>query len=133
MKFLVPNYSCLHNSCLGGYCPQIPVLSVLCPQLNLLNSPPRQKSWVRHWSHPGRPESSANLSENLKSRKDIPSKLEGKKQNTECNDMNRKRIKSVYLSKFNLNFCVGLNLVEINLHQFLLYTEDHKSSPVGKV
>ena len=27
MKFLVPNYSC----------PQIPILSVLCPQLNLLN------------------------------------------------------------------------------------------------
>ena len=37
MKFLVPNYSCL----------QIPVLSVLCPQLNLLN-PPEQNSWVRH-------------------------------------------------------------------------------------
>ena len=32
MKFLVPNYSC----------PQIPVLSLLCPQLNLLN-PPRKK------------------------------------------------------------------------------------------
>ena len=38
MKFLVPNYSC----------PQIPVLSVLCPQLNLLN-PPEQNSWVCHW------------------------------------------------------------------------------------
>ena len=22
----------------------------LCPQLNLLNPPPEQKSWVRHWS-----------------------------------------------------------------------------------
>ena len=32
MKFLVPNYSC----------PQIPVLSVLCPKFNLLN-PPRTK------------------------------------------------------------------------------------------
>jgi len=40
MKFLVPNYSCLQNPCLGGYRPQIPVLSVLCPQLNLLNPPP---------------------------------------------------------------------------------------------
>jgi len=29
MKFLVPNYSCLQNPLLGGYRPQIPVLSVL--------------------------------------------------------------------------------------------------------
>jgi len=29
MKFLAPNYSCLHNLWLGGYRPQIPVLSVL--------------------------------------------------------------------------------------------------------
>ena len=36
MKFLVPNYSCLQNPWLGGYRPQIPVLSVLCPQLDLL-------------------------------------------------------------------------------------------------
>jgi len=43
MKFLVPNYSCLQNSWLGGYRPQIPVLSVLCPQLNLLNTPPPNK------------------------------------------------------------------------------------------
>jgi len=42
MKLLVPNYSCLQNPLLGGYCPQIPVLSVLSPQLNLLN-PPRTK------------------------------------------------------------------------------------------
>jgi len=37
MNFLVPNYSCLQNPWLGGYRHQIPVLSVLCPQLNLLN------------------------------------------------------------------------------------------------
>ena len=44
MKFLVPNYSCLQNPWLGGYYrPQIPVLSALCPQLNLLNPPPRTK------------------------------------------------------------------------------------------
>ena len=49
MKFLVPNYSCLQNPWLGGYRPKIPVLSVLCPQLNLLNlPPPEQNSWVRH-------------------------------------------------------------------------------------
>jgi len=42
MKFLVPNYSCLQNPWLRGYRPQIPVLSVLCPQLNLLN-PSRKK------------------------------------------------------------------------------------------
>ena len=42
MKFLVPNYSGLQNPWLGGYRPQIPVLSVLCPQLNLLN-PPQNK------------------------------------------------------------------------------------------
>jgi len=29
MKFLVPNYSCIQNSWLGNYRPQIPVLSVL--------------------------------------------------------------------------------------------------------
>ena len=43
MKFLVPNYSCLQNPWLGGYRPQIPFLFVLCPQLNLLNSPRRKK------------------------------------------------------------------------------------------
>ena len=47
MKFVVPNYSCLQSPWLGGYRPQIPVLSVLCPQLNLLN-PPKQNPWVRH-------------------------------------------------------------------------------------
>jgi hypothetical protein len=48
MKFIVPNYSCLQNPWLGGYRPQIPVLSVLCTQLNLLN-PPEKNSWLRHW------------------------------------------------------------------------------------
>ena len=43
MKFLVPNYSCLQNPWLGGYHPQIPVLSVLCPQLKLLKGPPPNK------------------------------------------------------------------------------------------
>ena len=38
MKFLVPNYSRLQNPWLGGYCPQIPVLSVLRSQLSLLTS-----------------------------------------------------------------------------------------------
>jgi len=42
MKFLVPNYSCLQNPWPGGCRPQIPVLSVLCPQLNLLNPPPNK-------------------------------------------------------------------------------------------
>ena len=41
MKFLIPNHSCLQKPWLGGHRPQIPVLSVLCPQLNLLN--PRTK------------------------------------------------------------------------------------------
>ena len=50
LKFPVPNYSCLQNSWLWGYRPHIPVLSVLCPQLNLLNPPTQeQNSWVRHW------------------------------------------------------------------------------------
>ena len=52
MKFLVPNYSCLQNPWLGGYRPQIPILSVLSPQLNLLNPPPPKKipvySTVQH-------------------------------------------------------------------------------------
>jgi hypothetical protein len=39
MKFFVLNYSCLQNPWLGGYRPQIPVLSVHYPQLNLLNPP----------------------------------------------------------------------------------------------
>ena len=45
MKFLVPNYKLQlpPDSRLGGYRPQIPVL---CPQLNLLNTPPQNKiSW----------------------------------------------------------------------------------------
>ena len=44
MKFLVPIYSFLQNPCLGGYCPQIPILSVFCPQMNLFNphSPPNK-------------------------------------------------------------------------------------------
>ena len=48
MKILLTNYSCLQNPRLGGYCPQIPVLSVLCSQLNLLSPPPEQNSWLRH-------------------------------------------------------------------------------------
>ena len=52
MKFLVPNYSYLQNPWLGGYRPRIPVLSVLCPKLNLLNPPPEQNSWVRHCGEP---------------------------------------------------------------------------------
>jgi len=43
MKFLVPNYSYLQNLWLGGYRPQIPIFSVLCPQLNLLNPLPLNK------------------------------------------------------------------------------------------
>ena len=42
MKFFVPNYICLQNPWLGGYRSQMPVLSVLCPQLNLL-TPHRTK------------------------------------------------------------------------------------------
>jgi len=49
MKFLVPIYSCLQNHWLWGYRPQIPVLSVLRPQLNLLTPPSvEQSSLVRH-------------------------------------------------------------------------------------
>ena len=48
MKFLASIYSCLQHPSLGGYNPQILVLSILCPQLNLLN-PSEQNSWVRHW------------------------------------------------------------------------------------
>ena len=43
MKFLVSNYSCLQNPWMRGYLPQIPVLSVLCPELNLLKPPPGTK------------------------------------------------------------------------------------------
>ena len=43
MKFLLPNYSCLQNPWIGGYRPQIPALSLLCPQLNLLTPPPTNK------------------------------------------------------------------------------------------
>jgi hypothetical protein len=42
MKFLVPNYSCLQNPWLWGYRPQIPVLSLLCPQLKLWTPPPEK-------------------------------------------------------------------------------------------
>jgi len=53
MEFLVPNYSCLQNPWPESYCPQIPVLSILCPQMNLLNSPRKKNSWVRHWCNLG--------------------------------------------------------------------------------
>ena len=46
MKFLVPNYSCLHNPWLGGYCHQIPVLNWTC--WTPPPPPPEQNSWVRH-------------------------------------------------------------------------------------
>ena len=39
MKLLVRNYSCLQNPRQVGYRNQIPVLSVLCSQLKLLNPP----------------------------------------------------------------------------------------------
>jgi hypothetical protein len=42
MKFLVPNYSCLQNPWLGDCRLQIPVISVLCPQLNMLNHSPNK-------------------------------------------------------------------------------------------
>ena len=45
IKFLVSNYSCLQNPWLGGYRPQIPVISFL----NWICwTPPEQNSWVRH-------------------------------------------------------------------------------------
>jgi hypothetical protein len=38
------------NPWLGGYRPQIPILSALCPQVNFLTPPPPKKtSWVRNW------------------------------------------------------------------------------------
>ena len=51
MKFLVPNYSCLQNSLLGGYRPPPDPLS-LCPlsSTEFVETPPEQNSWVRHWS-----------------------------------------------------------------------------------
>jgi len=47
MKFVVPNYSYLQNPWLGGYHPQIPALSVLCPQMNLLDKIPGNATGVR--------------------------------------------------------------------------------------
>ena len=50
MKFLVHTKLQLPPEPLTRGCrTQIPVLSVRCPQLNLLN-PPEQNSWVRHCS-----------------------------------------------------------------------------------
>jgi hypothetical protein len=48
---LITHFQIEWNPRLGGYRPQIPVLSALCPQLNLLTPPPptRKNSWVRHW------------------------------------------------------------------------------------
>ena len=48
MKFLVPNYSCHQNPWLGGYRPQIPVLSVL-NWICWTPSPPNKIPRVRHW------------------------------------------------------------------------------------
>jgi len=50
MKFRVPNSSYLQDPWLGGYCPQIHILSVLCPLLNFLNPSPTEKNfWESHW------------------------------------------------------------------------------------
>ena len=46
MKFLVPIYSCLKNPWLGGYRPQIPVLSSVLTWVCW--TPPEQNSWERH-------------------------------------------------------------------------------------
>ena len=46
IKFLVPNYSCIQNPWLVGHRPQIPVLSVLCLKLNLLNPPPAEQKFL---------------------------------------------------------------------------------------
>ena len=51
MKLLVPNYSCLQNPWLGGYRPQIPVLSVLAPQLNFF-TPPTPTPWTKFQGMP---------------------------------------------------------------------------------
>ena len=43
IKFLVPNYSCLQNLWLGGYCPQVSVLNWICwtpPWTKFLGTPP---------------------------------------------------------------------------------------------
>ena len=51
MKFLVPNYSCLQNPCLGGY--RLPDPRFLCPlsSTEFVEPPtPEQNSWVRHCS-----------------------------------------------------------------------------------
>ena len=48
MKYLVPNYSCLQNPWLVSYALPIPLLSVLCPQLDFWKT--QKKCWVRHWS-----------------------------------------------------------------------------------
>jgi len=42
IKFIVPNYSCLQNPWLGGYHPQVPVLSVL-NWICWTSSPPHPK------------------------------------------------------------------------------------------
>jgi hypothetical protein len=52
MTFLVPNYSCLQNSWLCGYHPQIPVICPLSSTEFVEHPPPpRKKSWVRHCSN----------------------------------------------------------------------------------
>ena len=49
MKFLVPNYSCFQNPCLGGLPP--PDSRSLCPLSSneFVEPPPERNSWVRHW------------------------------------------------------------------------------------
>jgi len=51
MKFLVPKYSSLQNPWLGDYRPQIPILSVLSPQLNLLNPPKKIPGYATAYNH----------------------------------------------------------------------------------
>ena len=47
MKFLVPNYSCLQNPCLGwATAPRSPFS---LPSTEFVEPPHEQNSWVRHW------------------------------------------------------------------------------------
>ena len=46
MKFLVPNYSCLQNPCLGGYRPQILILSALMSSTEFVEPPSPEKKFL---------------------------------------------------------------------------------------
>ena len=102
MKLLVPNYSCLQSPWLGGYRPQIPVLSVLFPQLNLLYPPPPPNKIPGYSTEMHQPTCPIRLSEIVKFSRNVT--YRGSWVQTRSNRFDISKYQSFCNSFVNLNF-----------------------------